>query len=127
MKRLILLIAALSLLVACGGGSDSKLKVGDEAILQSPSGGTVVVGISEYALGDYFIAANANDEVGGLQLLQSGRIYFEKSGTRLLILDSPSDSVYKVRLITGDHYGEVGYTLQPLCDVLPPDAIKYNP
>lgn len=104
MEKIIIIVFFIALL-ACTG--PPGLGVGENGVLNSGVDKTVVA-TSEEAFDQWIKAKRANDTHGTAQLIMAGKLYFMKSGTPVLVIDT-SYATRKVRILDGKLQGMAGW------------------
>lgn len=72
----------------------------------------VPLGRTQHDYSEFLKAVRANDLQGAMELMLNERLLLLPSGTRILKIDDPKEGPTQVRLLSGDHSGETGWTDQ---------------
>jgi uncharacterized protein (UPF0333 family) len=139
MKKVILVVIAIMLIVAVSGCSSSStlntttqpistsINIGDNVILDEGKDaegevGNVFVAVTEYDFIEFVKEAYAKDTVGIAKMVLNGQMLSVKGGTKALVIDTNTVGtvngdleVYKVRIMSGDYFGESGWVLTTFC------------
>jgi len=107
--------------------ADSKLKVKPEATLGSSTNGSnnipsvgdnakiimgpVAVAQTKADFDEFTKLAVANDEIGGNQMINSGRVFVVEAGTSVKVIETGL-LAYRIRVTSGSHAGKDGWVIR---------------
>jgi hypothetical protein len=124
MKKVILfsLIFCLIFIFGCSSNTtnvkpvSTSISIGDDAILDEGSdfNNSVLVSTTPNNLDEVSKLIAVNDRVGMAEMVLNGQIFFVDKGTQVLVIDGGFTSL-KVRIMSGDHYGESGWVPMEFC------------
>lgn len=89
--------------------TETTPRIGDIVFLRSDNGDDIVVANSKQSLNEFTDAAAAKDYEGAQKMLFDGRLYWVHSGTQVRMLADSGIGCRSVRILDGDHYGQVGW------------------
>lgn len=109
---IILAMIAVVLCVSSDGKTttESYPSVGSEAILSVEGSGPITVAIDEEAVEEIINALIAKDNIGLMNLVLAGKVFYVQNSTKVLILDvNYSRAIVKIRILEGDNWGMAGW------------------
>jgi Double zinc ribbon len=111
------IVVGIILIALISNTSDSSnvyIPAGQTGIVTDSKLTPVAFFANEQSLNDAHEAAAHHDEIGQLQQVFAGRMFFVDCNTKVLVLGvdnfrSDKRTMYKTRVLEGDHIGQIGY------------------